>query len=649
MANARDESLSIQEIAAADPARPVDAAALQRALGLRSAWLAGVVHRHFDRDGDGVVRAADLARGLAEVSGGDEMKRLRFGFDLFDHDGNGLIDRGELERFVGLSLAESGVMMSPERVADLARGVFDDADLDRDGQVTFGEFCAAVGRVQGLRSLTCRASASWASPRPRNDAPDDAATWWSEHGRAAVVTALYALANAAAFTAAFLEYRAAGADGYVQVARGFGRVLDLNLLLLLLPTLRLVVSRLRQTPLSRLIPLDDTLGTHRVMGHVVGWAGLAHGAAHTARYLAHGRAPGVFVTDLAAGTGALLVLVGAVMWACALQVVRRSHRFELFWSTHRAYALWVALALAHTPKAWPWMAPAVVLLGLEHTLRRLRRVRPAKALALDPLASGVTRVTVARPPNFAHRAGDYVYLRVPSLAKGEWHPFTVSSAPQRPDVFTLHVRSLGNWTRALHELAETRARVGARLPLDVEIDGPYGTPSSHIFEARVPVLVAAGIGVTPFAAILESLLLRAKGAWQQTRSVLVERVYFVWVARDAVSFEWFAALLAAVEASPVRAHFELMIYMTAGRSDATGDGLALALDLVYARAGVDPLTGLRARTHLGAPDWDSLLDGVRAAHPGATPEVFFCGPDGLAKAVARAAARARLPFRQEHF
>jgi predicted ferric reductase len=645
----REETLSIQGLAAADPARPVDVATLQRALGLRSAWLAGVVHRHFDRDGDGLVRAADLARGLAEVSGGDEMKRLRFGFDLFDHDGNGLIDRAELERFVSLSLAESGVMMRPERVASLAAGVFDDADLDRDGQVTFGEFCAAVGRVRGLRSLTCRASASWAAPKPRGAAPDGAATWWSERGRAAVVTALYALANLTAFTVAALAYRADGADGYVQVARGFGRVLDLNLLLLLLPTLRLVVSRLRQTPLSRLIPLDDTLGTHRVMGHVVFWAGLAHGAAHTARYVAHGRAPAVFYADLAAGTGALLVLVGGVMWACALQVVRRSHRFELFWAAHRAYALWLLLALAHTPRTWAWMALPVALLGLEHTLRRLRRVRPAKALALDPLASGVTRVTVAKPAGFSHRAGDYVYLRVPSLARGEWHPFTVSSAPQREGVFTLHVRSLGNWTRALHELAETRARVGARLPLDVEVDGPYGTPSSHIFEARVPVLVAAGIGVTPFAAILESLLLRAKGAWRQTHSVMVERVYFIWVAREPVAFEWFAELLAAVEASPVRAHFELMIYMTAGRADATGDGLALALDLVYARAGVDPLTGLRARTHLGAPDWDAVLDGVSAAHRGERPEVFFCGPDGLAKVVARAAARAQLPFRQEHF
>jgi ferredoxin-NADP reductase len=398
-----------------------------------------------------------------------------------------------------------------------------------------------------------------------------------------------------------------------------------------------------------LILLDDALGTHRVLGHVIGWSGLAHGAAHTARYVAHGRAPMVFVTDRAAATGALLVIVGGVMWACALQVVRRSHRFELFWTTHRAYVPWIALALAHTPRVWPWMVPAVGLLGLEHLWRRVRRVRATRALALDPLASGVTRVVLAKPPGFAHRAGDYVYLRVPSLAKGEWHPFTVSSAPQRAEVFTLHVRSLGNWTRALHQLAETRAQVGARLPLDVEVDGPYGTASGHIFEAQVPVLVAAGIGVTPFAAILESLLLRAKGAWPETRSAVVERVYFVWVARDAVSFEWFAELLAAVEASPVRGHFELMIYMTAGRSDATGDGLALALDLVYARAGVDPLTGLRARTHLGAPDWDALFDGVRAGHPGATPEVFFCGPDGLGRAVAGAAARAQLPFRQEHF
>jgi len=45
----------------------------------------------------------------------------------------------------------------------------------------------------------------------------------------------------------------------------------------------------------------------------------------------------------------------------------------------------------------------------------------------------------------------------------------------------------------------------------VEIDGPYGTPWSHIFHAIHAVLIAAGIGVTPYASvasILQSIMNR---------------------------------------------------------------------------------------------------------------------------------------------
>jgi hypothetical protein len=40
------------------------------------------------------------------------------------------------------------------------------------------------------------------------------------------------------------------------------------------------------------------------------------------------------------------------------------------------------------------------------------------------------------------------------------------------------------------------------------IDGPYGAPSSHIFRAQHAVLVGTGIGVTPFASILQSIMHR---------------------------------------------------------------------------------------------------------------------------------------------
>ncbi len=46
----------------------------------------------------------------------------------------------------------------------------------------------------------------------------------------------------------------------------------------------------------------------------------------------------------------------------------------------------------------------------------------------------------------------------------------------------------------------------SRPPLEVLVDGPHGAPSSAIFAAEHAVLVATGIGVTPFASILQSIM-----------------------------------------------------------------------------------------------------------------------------------------------
>ena len=46
------------------------------------------------------------------------------------------------------------------------------------------------------------------------------------------------------------------------------------------------------------------------------------------------------------------------------------------------------------------------------------------------------------------------------------------------------------------------------------MDGPYGAPSSHIFRAQHAVLIGTGIGVTPFASILQSIMHRYWNARQ---------------------------------------------------------------------------------------------------------------------------------------
>ena len=48
------------------------------------------------------------------------------------------------------------------------------------------------------------------------------------------------------------------------------------------------------------------------------------------------------------------------------------------------------------------------------------------------------------------------------------------------------------------------------IDIQVFINGPYGTATRAIFRAEHAVLIGAGIGVTPFASILQSIMLRCR-------------------------------------------------------------------------------------------------------------------------------------------
>ena len=67
------------------------------------------------------------------------------------------------------------------------------------------------------------------------------------------------------------------------------------------------------------------------------------------------------------------------------------------------------------------------------------------------LPSKVTQLIIRRKPEFNFRPGDWIFLNLPVISKFEWHPFTISSAPEQKDVITLHIRSAGGWTKRLHQ------------------------------------------------------------------------------------------------------------------------------------------------------------------------------------------------------
>ena len=59
---------------------------------------------------------------------------------------------------------------------------------------------------------------------------------------------------------------------------------------------------------------------------------------------------------------------------------------------------------------------------------------------------------VERPPNFRYRPADYVFVRCPEVSRLDWHPFSISSAPEEENILAIHICATGSRTGALYEL-----------------------------------------------------------------------------------------------------------------------------------------------------------------------------------------------------
>ena len=239
----------------------------------------------------------------------------------------------------------------------------------------------------------------------------------------------------------------------------------------------------------------------------------------------------------------------------------------------------------------------------------------------------------------------------------------------------MHIRQVGDWTRALGErlgagpsvvaaltsaamkgsLTKNTIGRGDFVEIDpalesrtfpvVRIDGPYGSPSEDFSLHEVVVLVGAGIGVTPFASILKHIRHRRRGG----NIGLLRRVEFFWVCRDIPSFGWFQSLLQEVESAQEDPDFlRINIYLT----QKVGEDMLWNIAINSTGMECDPLTLLRSHTTFGRPDWKSIFSKMRQGIddgsylPGTKPQskitvgTYFCGPLALAKAVKEATKEA---------
>lgn len=622
-----------KEIAGADG--KIGQEEFQKALGLRKSFFTERFFELFDVDGSGDIKQEGLILGLRMLLKGTHAQKLQFLFDVYDADGSGSIDRDELLNALKACMEESSLSLSAENLEDLTDALFDAADEDKSGTITFEELRNEIEKHPGVIENLTFSVAQWLRPPDKKNDGKSRFRYFTidyckNNLRKVIYFLVYWVLNAVLFAVAMYQYREYTV--WLMFARGGGLCLNFNCAWVLVLMLRKCITFLRMTKLCHVLPFDQHILFHRMTGFAIAFFAVEHTFAHIGNAVAitvdnaanETQAWEVlFTTVLGHGlvegsayiTGWILMIILIVIVICSLPFVRRSGHFEVFYWTHMLYVPFWILLIIHCDIFWMFIVGPGVIFLLEKVSRskliKMVRYGDTYIEGVNLLPSGVTHLVISRPTNFRYRPGDYVFIQIPEIAKFEWHPFTISSAPEMEGHIWLHVRSAGHWTRKLYEYFDKydvntaqnadqntvkRRRGTSKKFVKIEqaysrqnevrksrvsrkssntpskethkdvnikcfIDGPYGTGTREVFDTEHAVLIGAGIGVTPMASILQSVWYRfsekrqtcpnCDHVWypidEEEMDMNLKKLDFVWINRDQKSFEWFLTLLNKLE------------------------------------------------------------------------------------------------------
>ncbi|KAI4484346.1 hypothetical protein M0802_013141 [Mischocyttarus mexicanus] len=855
------------------------------------------VFQIFDKDNSGTISLQEFIDAMNEFAGKSADDKIKFLFKVYDIDGDGLIQHRELEHVMRACMEENGMKFSDEQIEDLTIALFEDADACNRGAITFEGLKKQLEKHDGLLENLSISIDRWLVPPKPKD------TKKSFHGflsslqpyqltkpyiknnyvYIAFICIIIAI-NATLFVTRIFQYRQS--NGYVILARACGQCLNFNCTFVLVLMLRQCITFLRTNGFSSILPLDHHIYLHKITGILIGIFSVVHTFMHLLNF----------------GT-----------------VVINDEKLN---NANYTMAEWI---FTSKPKLFGLVGGCANPTGTVYLLERIRRLAWSRSQRGKTyissgllLPSKVTHLVIKRPPNFDFHPGDYVFVNIPVIARYEWHPFTISSAPEQEDYIWLHIRAVGEWTNTLYLYFErehmklhrgddlsvdgasnnvnltrkksvkkgkekkdyscslsdsrgidnlvfvsdvkassssnptmnetgtflktpectpkmmkmtkdpklrqfllaskipleksfsvpdmqTRYKNKQRLialrdygrseseksfdecqirrarmkslgiaylspqnkslaqsfrymrtkptiiafktpslenceyeeetnsnnsttiitenknsisptcsigqeaaeegrlkkmyeemkeiektktieikietasnttinypvgkPLEIFLDGPYGAPSSHIFQAQHAVLIATGIGVTPFASILQSIMHRywearhtcpkCKFSWANEIPPTImhlRKVDFFWINRDQRSFEWFVNLLSQLEMEQaelgiaMERFLEMHMYITSAlqKNDMKAVGLQLAMDLLHEKEKRDLITGLKTRTNAGRPNWDKVFKQLQDRKKGKVT-VFYCGPPQLAKILRYKCDQFGFNFRKETF
>ncbi|XP_062196966.1 respiratory burst oxidase homolog protein B-like [Phragmites australis] len=694
-------------------------------IGMREPEFAGelfdALARRRNISGDSISKA-ELLEFWDQISDTSFDSRLQTFFDMVNKNADGRITEEEVKEIIMLSASTNKLSKIQEQAEEYARLIMEELDPGNLGYIELYNLemlllqapsqSVRIGTTnsRNLSQMLSQSLRPTAEPNPLRRWYRRAQYFFEDNWRRVWVMLVWLSICVGLFTWKFIQYRhryVFHVMGYcVCVAKGGAETLKFNMALILLPVCRNTITWVRnRTVVARVVPFDDNLNFHKVIavGIAIG-AGLhiishltcdfprllhASDAAYAplAQYFGTPRPNNYwwFVKGTEGWTGLVMLVLMAVAFTLATPWFRRGRLrlpgplrrltgFNAFWYSHHLFVVVYALLIVHgnslylthkwyKKSTWIYLAVPMVLYAGERLTRALRSsVRPVKILKVAVYPGNVLSLHFSKPQGFRYKSGQYIFVNCAAVSPFQWHPFSITSAPQ-DNYVSVHIRTLGDWTRELKNVFSkvcrppTEGKSGLlRAEYDrdgamtnpsfpkVLIDGPYGAPAQDYKQYDIVLLVGLGIGATPMISIIKDIINNMKqldgdlesggdNSASVPSSFRTRRAYFYWVTREQGSFEWFRGVMDEVAETDKKGVIELHNYCTSvyEEGDARSALIAMLQSLNHAKHGVDVVSGTRVKTHFARPNWRNVYKRIALNHRDQRVGVFYCGAPVLTK------------------
>ncbi|UYV75196.1 bli-3 [Cordylochernes scorpioides] len=646
-----------------------------------------------DKDKDGRISFQEFLDTVDLFSRGKPENKLRIIFDMCDAEGRGTIEKQELTRILRslVDIAKTA-SLSEDQVQALIGDMFSAAGLQDKERLSYEDFTLLMQEYKGdLIGLDCkgvkqnfldtssnitRMKSFQLNHPPREEHPSWLRQRWNhletfleEYRQHIFYLFVFFVITFVLFLERFIFYmyfsehmdlRHVMGMG-IAITRGSAASLSFCYSVLLLTMCRNLITKLRELPLHQYVPLDSHVQFHKIVAMTSLFFTLVHTVGHCSNFFHISKQPLEnlrcltkemhfesdfrptaffwFFQTITGLTGLLLYVLVCVLFIFAHPWVRQK-AYSYFWTTHSLYILIYVLCLVHglakltgSPRFWMFFVGPAIIYTLDKVVSLQTKYMELEILETELLPSDVTRVKFVRPPNFKYLSGQWVRMACTAFRPREFHSLSLTSAPHH-NYLSVHVKAQGPWTWKLRNyLDPNNNKPWPKLRLE----GPYGGGNQEWYKYEVAIMVGGGIGVTPYASILNDLVFGT--STNRYSGVACKKVYFLWICPSHRHFEWFIDVLRDVERRDVTNVLEIHIFITQffHKFDLRTTMLYICENHFQRISNCSLFTGLKAVNHFGRPDMTAFLKFVQQQHSYVSKVgVFSCGPVTMTKSVTAA-------------